>query len=652
MDKGSTMWKKWIPRLREEWGGVFLGATTIASLLVLLRLTGALQWMEWRTLDWFFRLRPLEGTDDRIVIVGISETDIQNVGQWPIPDGVIADLISTLKVQEPRAIGLDIYRDLPVEPGHQKLVGVFETTPNLIGVKKVSEGDRIWSVNPPPTLSSRGQIGANNLILDPDSTMRRGILFLENSDEEVFPSLAVNLAFLYLKPEGIIPKNSEVNPDYLQLGEAVFKRFRSNDGGYIRTYDQGYQILINFRGPQETFEIVSLTDVLENRISEDFARDRIVLIGSTAVSLQDYFHTPYDNKLTDAPRRMSGIEIHANLTSQLISAALDNRPLIKVWSQPLEIGVIFLAAWIGGVLAALGRYIPSKHTYYYLSWTGITVVISATLCLGSAFLAFLVGWWIPVVPALLGLTVSAGAITAYIGKIEREERETVMRLFERHVTPKIAQAIWRDRQKILKEGQLEAQELVATVLFTDLKGFSTIAEGMPPKVLMSWLNEYMRVMAQVVLESDGAIDKFIGDAVMAVFGVPIPATSDEEIASDAQKAVNCALKMAAALQTLNQQWKLAGKPTVGMRVGIATGPLVVGSLGSDRRQDYTIIGDTVNIASRLESHDKSIEGGICRILISEDTYHLLPKSFSTKRFDRVLLKGRKEAVNVYQVFGE
>ncbi len=298
------------------------------------------------------------------------------------------------------------------------------------------------------------------------------------------------------------------------------------------------------------------------------------------------------------------------------------------------------------------RYASSFNVYYAFSWTGINIIIFAIILTGSAYLAFLRGWWIPVVPPILSLTGSALAITAYIANIEREERQTVMRLFERHVTPKIAKAIWRDRQKILKEGQLEGQEVIATVLFTDLKGFSSIAEGMPPKLLMSWLNEYMSAMAKVVLDSDGAIDKFIGDAVMAVFGIPLPATTPEEIASDAQKAVSCALGMAAALESLNQQWKLAGKPTVSMRVGIATGPLVVGSLGSHQRQDYTIIGDTVNIAARLESYDKSIDGGICRILISEETYRLLPKHFSTKRVDRVLLKGRQQPVNVYQVFGE
>ncbi|WP_261208340.1 adenylate/guanylate cyclase domain-containing protein [Laspinema sp. D2d] len=643
-----------MPQLREEWGAVFFGATTIAGLVLLLRLTGALQGMEWGAFDWFIRSRPQEPKDSRIVIVGISETDIQTIGQWPIPDGVLADLIIRLKAQQPRAIGLDIYRDLPVEPGHKRLTEVFENTPNLIGVQMVSRGDNNWAVSPPKILKERGQIGFNNLILDSDGTIRRGLLFLETPEGEVLPSLGLSLAFLYLKSEGILPQNAEeVNPEYLQLGNAVFVRLRSNDGSYVRSNDRGYQILMNHKDVNNTFEIVSLRDVLENKIPDNFARDRVVLIGTIAASVPDNFHTPYDHSaITDASNRTSGVKIHANLTSQIISAALDNRPLIKVWPKSLEIGLILLGAWMGGFLAGLKRYACSLNVYYAFSWSGINIIIFALLLTGSAYLAFLRGWWVPLVPPILSLTGSSLAITAYIAKIEREERQTIMRLFERHVTPKIAEAIWRDRQKILKEGQLEGQEVIATVLFTDLKGFSSIAEGMPPKLLMSWLNEYMSAMAKVVLDSDGAINKFIGDAVMAVFGIPIPATTPEEIALDAQKAVTCALGMAAALKSLNQQWEQGGKPTVSMRVGIATGPLVVGSLGSHHRQDYTIIGDTVNIAARLESYDKSIDGGICRILISEETYHLLPKRFSTKRVDRVLLKGRQQPVNIYQVCGE
>jgi adenylate cyclase len=247
---------------------------------------------------------------------------------------------------------------------------------------------------------------------------------------------------------------------------------------------------------------------------------------------------------------------------------------------------------------------------------------------------------------------SGAAIAGYIANLEYEERQTMMKLFERHVTPKIALSLWRDRHKLLEEGQLPGREMTATVLFTDLKGFSSIAEHMEPKVLMSWLNEYMKAMAQVVLEHDGVIDKFIGDAVMAVFGVPMPSTTPEEIAADAQKAVTCAVSMAAALKSLNQQWQTQGRPTVAMRVGIATGTLVAGSLGSDQRQNYTIIGDTVNVASRLESYDKSIDGGVCRILISEETCRYIQDKFPTKLVGTVLLKGREQPVKVYQVLVE
>ncbi len=321
------MWKRWIPRVGEEWGAVFFGATTIAGLVILLRLTGALQGMELRAFDWFIRSRPQEPRDSRIVIVGISETDIQTIGQWPIPDGVIAELITRLKARQPRVIGLDVYRDLPVEPGHQKLLEVFETMPNLIGVQMVSRGDNNWAVSPNKILKERGQIGFNNLILDSDGTIRRGLLYLETPEGEALPSLGLSLAFLYLKPEGIIPQNAEeVNPEYLQLGNAVFVRLRSNDGSYVRKDDRGYQILMNHKDVRNTFKIVSLTDVLENKIADDFARDRVVLIGTMAASVPDDFHTPYDNSaITDASNRVSGIEIHANFTSQIISAALDNR---------------------------------------------------------------------------------------------------------------------------------------------------------------------------------------------------------------------------------------------------------------------------------------------------------------------------------------
>jgi len=644
------IWKRLKTFIR-EWRGVLITPLSVASLLIILRLSGSLQLLEWAVLDQFFRLRPAEPIDSRIVIIGISESDIQKIGRWPIPDGIMAQLISKIKQQQPRAIGLDIYRDLQVEPGHQELIKIFQTTPNLIGVKLVKAKGAGLDVNPPPVLNKLDQVGVNNLVFDPDGKVRRGLLFLETQDGKILPTFGLKLALIYLEAEGIISKNAASNPDYLQLKETVFPRLQPNDGGYVEADTGGYQILTNYRKPYKSFKTISMTDVLENRIPQNLFRKRIVLIGSTAVSVPDFFTTPYDS-LTNSTNRTLGVEIHANLTSTIISAVLDGRPLIKVWSEPLE--WLWIFGWsVGGVILGwLGRYLSIQYHFYSDYWTVISVFIVGCGLSEGAYLAFLIGWWIPLVPAVLSLVISAITITGYIANIEREERQTLMKLFERSVTPKIAAAIWKERDKLLEDGDLQTQEMIATVLFTDLKGFSSIAEEMEPKILICWLNEYMKAMTQVVLEHDGVIDKFIGDAVMAVFGVPIPAKNEQEIAADAEKAVSCAVAMAAVLKSLNQQWKMQGKPTVAMRVGIATGIVVAGSLGSDRRQDYTVIGDTVNIASRLESYDKSIDGGVCRILISEETAKYNQDKFSTKVIGSVLLKGREQPVKVYQVLVE
>ncbi len=156
--------------------------------------------------------------------------------------------------------------------------------------------------------------------------------------------------------------------------------------------------------------------------------------------------------------------------------------------------------------------------------------------------------------------------------------------------------------------------------------------------------------SQIVLDHDGVVDKFIGDAVMAVFGIPIPRTTSEDISQDATAAVRCALEMGTQLATLNQHWHQKGLPTVAMRVGIATGLVVAGSLGGLRRQNYTTIGDTVNLAARLESYEKSMQDGICRILISEETYQYVYHQFSTQLIGKVKLKGKEKSLAVYQVF--
>lgn len=637
-----------------EWRGVWITAPCVAGLLIALRLAGWLQPLELWAFDLSFRLRPQEPTDPRIVIVGIGDSDIDKVGQWHIPDAIVAQLLEKLKKQQPRAIGLDLFRNAPLEPGHQALTKVFETTPNLIGIEKRIGDINNSAIAPNPTLKQRAQIASVDTVVDADDKIRRGMLYVTPDDGEPIASLGLTMALMYLEAQGVTPEPETI----LQLGKAAFVPFEANDGGYVGADAGGYQILLNFRGSAHSFRTVSMSDVLADRIPPEWVRDRIVLIGATASKLRDVFETPYNSGLFAASQPTPGVEIQANLASQVISAVLNKRLLIKVWSEPLEWLWIFAWASIGATLSWIPRYLGglegrSLHNSINLgAWTFATIVLTSASLGGICYLAFLSGWWIPVVPPALASIGSATAIALTIASLERQDRQTVMNLFGRHVNPEIAQAIWRDRHLLLKQGRLMGRKMTATVLFTDLKDFSSIAEHTDPEVLMCWLNEYMEAMAGLVLDRGGVVDKFIGDSVMAVFGVPLPRFTPEAIAADAAAAVSCALAMAATLKSLNRKWEVQGHPIAAMRIGIATGTVVVGSLGCSQRLDYTTIGDSVNVAQRLESYDKSIESGSCRILINEGTYKHIQAKFPSQLLGSVLLKGRKQPTTVYQVILE
>src|ERR671932_1031175 len=186
-----------------QWLGVLITAPSVAGVLFALRLAGALQLLELVALDQFFRLRPLEPTDPRIVIVTIGESDIKKLRQWPMSDAVMARLLLRLKQQNPRAIGLDLYRDLPVEPGHQELVKVFASTPNLIGIKKALSNASGPAVDPPPILQDHDQVAASDLVQDADGKVRRHLLSVRNRQGETTLTLGTKLALAYLEGQNI-----------------------------------------------------------------------------------------------------------------------------------------------------------------------------------------------------------------------------------------------------------------------------------------------------------------------------------------------------------------------------------------------------------------------------------------------------------------
>lgn len=396
--------KQWIQRERP----VLVISAAVTGTVIFLRLLGGLQPSELAAFDYLFHLRPKEPVDERIVIVEINEKDIQQVGQWPIPDRIMAQLLEKLNTYQPSAIGLDIYRDLPVQPGHEEFTQACQTIPNLIGIEKLQDKTSL-GITPPRVLNQRQQVGFNNVVIDTDGKVRRSLLYW-HSENQVHQSLALKLALIYLQTQGITPQSAKTNPNYLQLSQRVFRSFRGNDGGYVGADNKGYQVLVNFRRPG-SFRTVSLSDVLANQVNPTWIRSRIVLIGSTAPSLQDFFYTPYSNSSMSVLQPLSGVELHANFVSQILSSTLEGRPLINVWSPP------FASLWILGwtsVSAAVTWRMRS------LQLTALSLLAMIITLGGSCYLAFLVGWWLPLVPAMVGIMGSAIVVTSHRARVQEE----------------------------------------------------------------------------------------------------------------------------------------------------------------------------------------------------------------------------------------
>ncbi|NJN85262.1 MAG: CHASE2 domain-containing protein [Leptolyngbyaceae cyanobacterium SL_7_1] len=400
------------PRRFKAWGNsrVYLVAIGLTGVIAGLRSVGLFQAVELAAVDQLFRLRPLEAIDQRITIISISDQDINQIGSWPIPDAILAEVLKEIKSHQPRAIGLDLYRELPVYPGQAALNRVFETTPNLIGIQKIAD-DTSRGVQAPPLLLQQQQVGFNNVVVDPDGTVRRAVLFWE-TQEGHSESFALKLALLYLKQEGVTPSDRH---GYLRLGGQTFGRLRPDDGSYVNADTGGYQIFANPRGPAHRFHHVALQAVLDGSVSPELLRDRIVLIGSTAVSLRDFFYTSYSSGINRTTQPISGVELHANFISQILSAALDRRPLLRVLPDPIEVGWIFVWSWLGAAVS--WRVRSPAHAAI------LVLVASATLA-GGCYLVFLHGWWIPLIPPMVALVGSTIAITGYLAHQKEELKKS------------------------------------------------------------------------------------------------------------------------------------------------------------------------------------------------------------------------------------
>jgi diguanylate cyclase (GGDEF)-like protein len=381
-------WPQW-----RSLGAITLGVTTA---VVGLQLSGALQVLEWEVLNQWFRWRPPEPRTVPIVIVTINDADIQWAGGWPLKDEHLANLLLRLNRSHPIAIGVDLYRDVPVEPGHTKLLTAFQTLPNIIGISKAVGNTEGPVVQPPTILGDRNQVGVNDLLLDADGKIRRNLLAIEQNGELKL-ALGTKLALIYLNQRGIKHQGGQAGTGTCtELGKAQFCRLEPNAGGYVRVDTRGNQTLSNFLQIPGGIPSFSLKQVMTEQVAANLIQGKIVLIGAKADSVwSDRFYTPYS---TDGENTWAGVEIHANVAAQIISSALEGRPLLQGLPESWEWGWILGCASVG---VGLGWSLRS------LRWAVIVVPGVMIGVFAIAYGAFLCGWWVVAVSPALALISSA-----------------------------------------------------------------------------------------------------------------------------------------------------------------------------------------------------------------------------------------------------
>lgn len=409
--RSSQSWAFW-NRFRYGKRRMVLTAVGVAACVLGARWVGLLQTWELSMFDYLLQLRPPRPVSDRVVLITIDEPDLQTVGQYPVPDRDIAAVIRRVQAAQPRAIGLDLYRDLPVPPGHADLATVFQTTPNLVVIEHIADPDNP-SVPPPPAIAKPGQVGFNNVVHDLDDRVRRGLLYSNaRGTTKAKPSFALTLALRYCAQDGLEPRPAVDGSGNLQIGNAIFRRFRGHDGAYAHADEGGYQILLDPRGrPGKVFRRVSLAEVLQGKVSAEVFRDRVVLIGYVAVSANDFVLTAYSRQLIGPPLPVPGVELHANFVSQLLGSVYDQRPVFATWPEPVEGLWVLVWAGVGVILSWRVRSLALWLGALSLTGLGIVVV---------GYGALLLGWWVPVVPPFLGTVGAAVVMTAYIARLQEQ----------------------------------------------------------------------------------------------------------------------------------------------------------------------------------------------------------------------------------------
>jgi adenylate cyclase len=456
----------------------------------------------------------------------------------------------------------------------------------------------------PSLLAGAAAIGHVNNFSETDGSTRYEALIVE-SRGYYYPSLAIEAVRIAagLDPSALTMTFGES----VQLGDIVIPT------------DARSRVLIDYAGPDGTIAHVPAADVLQGKRLE-LVKDRAVFIGATAPGLYDLRVTPFSTA-------MPGVEKHANMAANILDRRFIVRP---VWFEYVEAASIVLLP----LLLALA--VPAMRPYPSIA---MTVVIWAAL-FGAGHYAFRRGHWINLVYPSLALLLTFIGITVYRFLFEERQRQYTRRAFQQYVSPEVVEQIMQNPQVLQFGGELRN----LTVLFSDIRDFTTFTEKNDPHLVVQMLREYLTEMTRIVIDEGGTLDKYIGDAVMAEFGAPI-AHPDHAL-----RGCRAALRMAAEVERLTAKWTAEGREPFRIGLGVNTGTMVVGNLGSEQLFDYTVIGDEVNLGARLESLNKDYQTDK-HIIISDGTYEAAGSAIEVRQLGEVKVKGKTRPVVVYELLG-
>jgi len=582
--------------------------------------------------DTKFEMRGKREASKDIVIVAIDSLSMEEVATWPWPRDIYADLIKKLQSYGAKVIAFDIIFNKPSLDSNQDKVfaNSIKDFKNVVlgsmfvgGIysKVTSSSENVetaLSYTAPDIIESLldGNLnyGVVNFDRDLDKNIRWGRLLHPLSD--LTPSTqSINNEF---EPHFTLQILKKYNP---QLAETVQEKYKDN------------RFLINFAGSPHTYKTISFTNVLNDILLEtnvksykDVFKDKIVLVGATAEILHDNFSTPFTHGVNQD--LMPGVEVHA-ATIDTVMNGIDYRKA----DFSTDLAMILIMGLAATVVFALFSLVQGISFLF----------ISSAIYSGLNILLFIKSmYWLNWSSPILIMICVFGGIYSYRFFVEEKEKRRVRGVFKRYMSPALVEEALKNPEKVPSLDVCSKK--FVSVLFSDIAGFTTMSEKFPPEEVKRILDEYLTAMTEIVFANTGVLDKYVGDAVMAVYGSVGNKTPDD----DAFRAVKTAIEMQEKIQELRKKWVEEGSVPMQIRIGVHSGEALIGNFGSPLKMDYTAIGDTVNTASRLEGLNKQFGSGI---MISHSTYELISEKINVRNLGPAPVKGKSEAIHVYEVLG-